>query len=95
MPGWVRDVGMKMLPWALIALISGGVTLFIDNNNMKKDLAREIWRNDKQDVQLDRQEIKQGRTDESISDMRDTQSEFQKEALHRLEALLKKEGHRR
>lgn len=98
LPEWVRDIGLKILPWALIGLIGGSIGLFIDNIHMKKDLSRETWRNDQQDMRLDKTEIKQDRIEgsfldlkDSFSSLKDDQNDFQSQALHRLDILLEKD----
>lgn len=102
LPEWVRDLGLKILPWAIIGLISGNIGLFIDNINMKKDMRMESWRNDQQDMRLDKGEIKDDRLESShldlkdaFSNLKDVQNDFQSEALHRLDILLENDGRRK
>lgn len=94
LPGWVRDVGMKILPWAITAIIAASAGLYIDNIGNKRDIARETWRNDQQDGRLNRFEGKQDRIEERISEMRDDQEEFKSLLIERLDLLLEKRSRR-
>jgi len=94
-PDWASEWIVKIVPWALMAVIAAGAGLFVDNIGNKRDISREAWRNDKQDVRDDRMEMRQDRLDEAISELRDTQNAFQAEALHRLDILLEKKERRR
>lgn len=92
MPTWVRDFGMKMLPWAMMAVIGASASLYTDNIGNKRDIAREIWRNDQQDARHNRFEAKQDRIEHNISKLHDQQDEFEAKVLDRLDALLEKRG---
>lgn len=94
LPGWVRDVGMKILPWAITALIAASATLYTDNIGNKRDIARETWRNDQQDGRINRFEGKQDRIEDRISEMRDDQEEFKSMLIDRLDQLLEKRSKR-
>lgn len=95
LPEWVREGAMKILPWLIMSMIGANIGLYIDNINNKKDIARETWRNDQQDMRADRAEMRDDRQDDSLSELRDNQSEFQGAALHRLDILLEKQRPRR
>ncbi len=94
-PEWVREWIVKIVPWALMAVIAAFVGLFMDNIGNKKDISRNHWRNDQQDIRQDRLEIRQDRIEEAIDQLRDTQNEFQGQALHRLDILIEKNERRR
>lgn len=94
-PEWVRDVGMKLLPWVIMSMIGANISLYIDNINNKKDIARETWRNDQQDARQNRFEARQDRHEEGLTNVRENQHAFQDEALHRLDILLEKKARRR
>lgn len=94
-PEWVRDLGMKLLPWLIISMIGANVGLYIDNINNKKDIASNRWRLDQQDTRQTRFEARQDRQEEGLADVRENQHEFQDEALHRLDILIEKQARRR
>ena len=90
LPTWVRDLGMKLLPWAMMAVIGASATVYTDNIGNKRDIARETWRNDQQDSRHNRFEAKQDRIEENISKLHEQQDEFETKVLSRLDALLEK-----
>jgi hypothetical protein len=94
LPGWVRDVGMKILPWAITAIIAASAGLYIDNIGNKRDIAREVWRSDQQDARLSRFEGKQDKIEERINEMRDDQEAFKGMLIDRLDALIEKRSRR-
>lgn len=94
LPGWVRDVGMKILPWAITAIIAASAGLYIDNIGNKRDIARETWRNDQQDGRLNRFEAKQDKIEERLAEARDDQEEFKSMLIDRLDMLLEKRNRR-
>lgn len=91
-PEWLSDLGMKILPWAMMAVIGASASLYTDNIGNKRDIAREIWRNDQQDARHNRFEAKQDRIEHNISKLHDQQDEFEAKVLDRLDALLEKRG---
>lgn len=93
-PEWVREMGFKILPWAMMAVIGASASLYTDNIGNKRDIARETWRNDQQDARHNRFEAKQDRIEENLVRLRDQQDEFETEVLRRLDALLEKRGRR-
>lgn len=94
LPTWVRDLGMKILPWAMMAVIGASASLYTDNIGNKRDISRETWRNDQQDARHNRFEAKQDRIEQNISRLHEQQDEFEAKVLHRLDALLEKRGRR-
>lgn len=94
LPGWVRDIGMKILPWAIMGVIGASIGLYTDNIGMKRDVSREAWRNDQQDVRQNRFEENQDRIKEKIDSMRDDQEEFKSLLIERLDLLLEKRSRR-
>ncbi|HEU4854397.1 MAG TPA: hypothetical protein VFS89_03815 [Nitrosospira sp.] len=93
LPGWVRDLAMKLLPWAVMGSIGAAAGLYVDNIGNKRDIAHEGWRNNQQDVRLDRADNWRDRTDARL----DREEEFHKEVIDRLQELLEREKrqHRR
>lgn len=89
LPLWVKEWGMKLLPWALTAIISANVGLIIDNINNKKDISRNTWRMDQIEARQNRFEARQDRFEATQASMQDTQNEFQYEAINRLDEILK------
>lgn len=97
-----KEWANKIVPGLLLGVILAGVSLYTDNIGNKRDIAREAWRNDKQDERDNRIELRQDRLEEVVSDLREVvsnlrdnqaefqndQSEFKTEALRRLGILL-------
>lgn len=86
---------MKLLPWALMGIIGGGIKLYTENIGNMRDISRNSWRNDQQDSRLERLENRQDRADESINELLDNQGEFHPEVIRRLDELLERERARR
>lgn len=96
LPGWVREWAMKLLPWAFMAIIGGGIGLFLDNIRNKESIDRNSWRNDKQDERMaaiearqDRAESRQDRAEERAADKVREDEAFQGQVLDHLQRLLK------
>lgn len=94
LPGWVRDVGMKILPWIIMGVVGASIGLYTDNIGMKRDVAREAWRNDQQDSRDNRFEANQDRINSKIDQMRDDQEEFKALLIQRLDVLIEKRTRR-
>lgn len=93
-PEWMRDLAMKILPWAIIGIIGASIGLYSDNIGTKRDVAREAWRNDQQDARHNRFEAKQDRLDEKMAEMQNDQAEFKEALIDRLDLLLEKRERR-
>lgn len=89
LPLWVKEWGMKLLPWALMGIISANIGLIIDNERTKKDVARNTWRMEQMESRQNRFEARQDRFEATQASMQDTQNEFQYEAINRLDEILK------
>jgi hypothetical protein len=89
LPLWVKEWGMKLLPWALGGIIGANINLYVDNLNNKKDIARNTWRIEQIEARQVRFEARQDRFESSQASMQDTQNEFQYEAINRLDEILK------
>jgi hypothetical protein len=89
LPLWVKEWGMKLLPWALMGIISANIGLIIDNERTKKDVARNTWRMEQIESRQNRFEARQDRFEATQASMQDTQNEFQYEAINRLDEILK------
>lgn len=87
-PGWVRDWAMRLLPWALMGIISASVGLYIDNIANKRDIDRNTWRNNQQDTRLDRMDARLDRLEAHVTNKQQEDEEFQNEVLDRLRKLL-------
>lgn len=94
LPGWVKDVAVKMLPWVIMSIIGANVSLYIDNINTKKDVARETWRNDQQDARQSRFEANQDKIRERFEESQDDQEAFKGMLVDRLDTLIEKQGRR-
>lgn len=94
-PDWLRELGFKLLPWALMGLIGGSIGLFVDNVANKRDISRNAWRLDQQEARQNRFEARQDRLESAYDELHNEQHEFQDEALKRLDVLLDKERRRR
>lgn len=90
LPGWVRDIGMKLLPWVIMGIVGASIGLYTDNIGMKRDVAREAWRNDQQDARQNRFEANQDKINGKIDAMRDDQEEFKTLLIERLDMLIEK-----
>lgn len=88
LPGWLRDMAMKILPWLLMGIVSASIGLYVDNIGNKRDIERNGWRNDQQDSRLDRIESRLERIEEHVSTKQKEDEEFQNEVLDRLRKLL-------
>jgi len=96
LPGWVRDWAMKLLPWAFMAIIGGGITLYLDNIRNKETIDRNSWRNNQQDDRMasmeasqKRMEARQDRAEERAADKQREDEAFQGQVLDNLQKLLK------
>lgn len=94
LPGWVRDIGMKLLPWVIMGIVGASIGLYTDNIGMKRDVAREAWRNDQQDARQNRFESNQDKINGKIDAMRDDQEEFKSLLIQRLDVLIEKRSRR-
>lgn len=94
LPEWAREWARKLLPLAVWGVILAGLGLYHDNIGNKKDISRNTWRNDQQDMRLERLENRQDRADASINDLLDEQGRFHPEVLRRLQELLEIEKRR-
>lgn len=89
LPGWVRDVAMKLLPWAIMGIIGASVGLYIDNIGNKRDIERNSWRNDQQDVQIAKCMDRLDRIEEHSSNEQEVNSDFRGTVLEYLQKILK------
>lgn len=89
LPLWVKEYGMKLLPWALGGIIGANINLYVDNINNKKDISRNTWRLEQLEARQSRFEVRQDRFEAEQAAMKDTQNEFQYEAINRLDEILK------
>lgn len=94
LPEWVKDVAMKMLPWVIMGIVGASIGLYTDNIGMKRDVAREAWRNDQQDARGNRFESNQDKIKEKIDEIRDDQEAFKGMLIDRLDALIEKRSRR-
>ena len=88
LPSWVVEWANKILPWALMGVVAAAITLYTDNIGNQRDIARNTWRNDQQDMRMEK-------LDSAISGMQDSQSEFHREAIARLDKLVIEKERRR
>jgi hypothetical protein len=95
LPEWVREWAMKLMPWAFMAIVGGGIGLFLDNIRNKEIIERNTWRNDQQDeriaeivASIKRSEARQDRAEERAADKQREDQDFQGEVLDRLRKLL-------
>ena len=96
LPGWVREWAMKLLPWALMGIVAGGITLWTDNIGNKRDISRNTdWnaaqdaRDDKSDLRDDRMEARIDRMEGTMAERQQTDQEFQQEMRDKIDRLLK------
>lgn len=94
LPAWVRDLGFKVLPWAMMAIVGASASLYTDNIGNMRDISRNNWRLDQQDARHNRFEARQDRIEQNIAKLHEQQDEFEAEVLQRLDALLEKRGRR-
>jgi hypothetical protein len=95
LPPWVIDWANKILPWAIMGITVTAITLYTDNIGNQRDISRNTWRNDQQDIRLDKLEARLDRIDAAISGIQDNNSEFHKEAISRLDKLVEERERRR
>jgi hypothetical protein len=96
LPAWVKEWTIKLMPWAFMAIIGGGVGLFLDNIKNKETIDRNTWRNDKQDerdveiiASIKRLELRQDRSEERAADKQREDEAFQGQVLDHLQRLLR------
>lgn len=95
LPGWVRELSLKTLYVVVPLLIVAAVNLYSDNISLKKDVAREAWRNDQQDVRWAmyeaRTEARMDRFEANLAESDEKHDTSQTEVLKRLDLILRQE----
>lgn len=89
LPGWCRDLAMKVLPWLLMGIVSASIGLYIDNIGNKRDIERNSWRNDQQDIRSEKLEARLDRIEEHVSNKQKEDEEFQGTVLDTLQKILR------
>ena len=66
LPSWVIDWANKILPWALMGITVAAITLYTDNIGNQRDIARNTWRNDQQDIRIEKAEVRAERAENEL-----------------------------
>ena len=88
LPPWVVELGLKVLPYILIAIIGAGAKLYIDNIAQEKDIARNTWRNDEDSKRFGHLEDRVTKNEDTVSTMKDNQDRDNQEIIRHLKHLV-------
>lgn len=95
-PTWIGNIALKVLPYILIGIIGGVATMYNDTIENKKDISRNTWRNDQDDLRFKTVETRLTKNEDRMHDQEGRQMEANSEIIRLLKSMVReKEGNSR